>query len=127
MIDWWFVGVNALWILGLSIILAAFSYHNWLRRETRHRWKEVFARPWWRLPFSLGMLLFCLGLGLGRGIAWWERTLWGLLAASFAWQTVTTAIHLRRGVPTAAPTQKDTVRAASRDLQEPPDHSQAPP
>ena len=96
MIDWWFVGVNALWILGLSIILAAFSYHNWLRRETGQRWKEAFARPWWRIPFSLGMLLFCLGLGLGRGIAWWERALWGVLAVSFAWQLSEAALQARR-------------------------------
>ena len=92
MIDWWFVAVNALWILGLSIILAAFSYHDWLRHATGRRWKELRARPSWRFPFSGGMLLFCLGMGLGREMAWWERTLWGLLAASFALQTVMAAI-----------------------------------
>ena len=102
MIDWWFVAVNALWILGLSIVLAAFSYHDWLRRETGHRWKEVRAQPSWRFPFSGGMLLLCLGMGLGREVAWWERMLWGLLAASFAWQTVTAAIDLRRRTRTPA-------------------------
>jgi len=44
MSDWWFVAVSALWILGLSIVLAAFSYHDWLRRGTGRRWKEVRAR-----------------------------------------------------------------------------------
>jgi hypothetical protein len=96
MIDWWFVFVSALWILGLSIVLAAFSYHDWLRRETGRRWKEVRAQPSWQFPFSGGMLLFCLGMGLGREVAWWERTLWGLLAASFVWQTVAGALAMRR-------------------------------
>jgi hypothetical protein len=45
MIDWRFVFVSALWILGLSIVLAAFSYHDWLRRETGRRWREGRAQP----------------------------------------------------------------------------------
>lgn len=97
MIDWYSVAVNALWILGLSIILAAFSYHDWLRRETGRRWKDIFSRHWWRLPFSLGMLLFCLGLGLGRGVAWWERTLWAVLALSFGRQLAEAALEARHG------------------------------
>jgi len=110
MIDWWFVAVNALWILGLSIVLAAFSYHDWLRRETGRRWKEVRAQPSWQFPFSGGMLLFCLGMGLGHETAWWERTLWGLLAASFAWQTVAAATDLRRRSRTPAGGEPPAVR-----------------
>lgn len=76
------------------------------------------------------MLLFCLGMGLGREVAWWERTLWGVLAASFAWQTVTAAIDLRRGTRTPAadepPALGDIVQAASRDVEDPPNRSQKP-
>lgn len=86
MIDWTYVGTNGLWILGLSIILAAFSYHDWLAHETGQRRRDLFKRPSWRLPFSTGMILFCLGLGLGRQLAWWERMFWGALAFSFVWR-----------------------------------------
>ncbi len=86
MIDWGYVVTNSLWILGLSMILAAFSYHDWLARESKQSRRDLLQRPSWRLPFSTGMLLFCLGLGLGREATWWEQSLWGVLAISFAWQ-----------------------------------------
>jgi hypothetical protein len=96
MIDWWLVSVSALWILGLSIVLAAFSYHDWLRQETGRSWKELRSSPSWQLPFSAGLLLFCLGMGFGRTVSWWERALWGLLSCSFAWQAATAALELGR-------------------------------
>ena len=86
MIDWAYVATNSLWILGLSIILAAFSYHDWLVHEIGQRRRDLFERSSWRLPFSAGMVLSCLGLGLGRGLAWWERMVWGALAFCFFWQ-----------------------------------------
>ena len=96
LIDWYFVAVSALWILGLSILLAAFSYHDWLRRETGRRWKEITAGPSWSLAFSAGMLFFCLGIGLERDAAWWERILWGTLALSFLWQGTGAMVAARR-------------------------------
>jgi hypothetical protein len=62
--------------------------------------------------------VFCLRIGLGREVAWWERTLWGLLAASFAWQTVTATIEARRRSHRAhaeeTVAQPETAIAASR-------------
>ena len=52
MIDWVNVALNALWILGLSIILAAFSYHQWLAGETASRLRELWSQPSWQIPFS---------------------------------------------------------------------------
>ena len=86
MIDWAYVATNSLWILDLSIILAAFSYHDWLAHETGQRRRHLFERPAWRLSFSTGMVLFCLGLGLGRRLDWWERLFWGTLVFAFVWQ-----------------------------------------
>ena len=40
---------------------------------------------------SLGVALFCTGLESSRGVAWWERFLWGAPALSFVWQLVTPA------------------------------------
>lgn len=95
MIDWVNVGLNALWILGLSIILAAFSYHHWLAAETSRRLRDVLAQPSWKLPFSLGMVLTCVGVGYGLADRWWEKTIWTALALSYAWQLVTVLRHGR--------------------------------
>ena len=94
MIDWRFVGVNSLWILGCSIILAAFSYHDWLARETARRLRDVLSQPSWKLPFSGGMLLVCFGFGFGLGERWWEKAIWTALAMSYGFQFVRV---LRRG------------------------------
>jgi hypothetical protein len=41
MIDWVDLGFNALWILGLAILLAAFSYQRWLAYEYGRGRREV--------------------------------------------------------------------------------------
>ena len=108
MIDWWLVFTSALWILGLSIVLAAFSYHDWLRRETGRRLREMFSQPSWRLWSSAGLLLFCVGWGAGRGMQWWERVLWGALAVSFGWDAGRLALaavkeRFRKNTPPDSP------------------------
>jgi hypothetical protein len=103
MIDWYFVFVSSLWILGLSIILAAFSWLDWWSKETRTRRRELFKRPMWRVPANGGMVLVCLGFGLGRDVAWWERTLWALLFASFAWSFIVAAREMREESRTRQP------------------------
>ena len=96
MIDWRFVGVNSLWILGCSIVLAAFSYHHWLARETDRALRDVLSQPSWTLPFSAGMILTCTGFACALSVRWWEQTLWMALAVSYAWQFVTAFRQRRR-------------------------------
>ena len=86
MIDWYLVATSALWILGASILLAAFSYHQWLAGERGRRLRDQWHERSWRLASAAGMLLFCLGFGLSEGSRWWERVVWLALAASFAVQ-----------------------------------------
>jgi hypothetical protein len=86
MIDWYFVFTNSLWILGLSIVLAALSYHHWLARELGRRLCDQFREPAWVMPFAGGMVLVSLGLALAEGARWWERVLWAILGVSFAWR-----------------------------------------
>ena len=86
MIEWWVVVTGATWILGVSTLLAAFSYHDWVAGETARQRRDGFAERSWRLFCALGMLLLCSGWGLSLAARWWERTLWFALAASFAWR-----------------------------------------
>lgn len=95
MIDWYFVFTSSLWILGLSIILAAFSWLDWRSNETRVSRRVLFKRPMWRVPANGGMVLVCLGLGLGRDVPWWERAVWGVLFVSFAWSFVAAVREMR--------------------------------
>lgn len=88
MIDWYLVATSALWILGASILLAAFSYHKWAAAERGVRLREQWSQWSWQLSWTGGMLLFCLGLGLSEGSHWWERALWLGLAISFAIQGI---------------------------------------
>ena len=78
MINWWWVVSNTLWISGLALLLAAWSY-----RRCRVSRRGAPGRPGMvRLNlgdlFRLGLLLFCLGLFATRGSGW-EKVLWGIL------------------------------------------------
>ncbi len=85
MIDWPHVAFNALWIIGCAVILAAFSYTNWLAHERGERTRQLLGRPTFQLPFTIGMTLISLGLFfLARG--WLERGLWAIFTLLFAWQ-----------------------------------------
>lgn len=98
MIDWYSLSCNGIWILGASIVLAAFSYHHWLSGETGRTLRRVFEERSWRLSFPTGMLLFCVGWLLAQSDRWWERALWGVLAASFLWQLAGVVSARRKGL-----------------------------
>lgn len=82
MIDWAMVGRGALWITGLAVALAAFSYVNWWRSCRRWRLRRALNTPRFLAPFSLGMFLFSIGLALSsqRG---GEIGAWAVLAILF--------------------------------------------
>jgi hypothetical protein len=85
MIDWPNVFYNALWILGLSIILTAFSYADWQARLNGQKLRQRLNAPSFQLPLSLGLLLISLSL-LFLARIWWERVIWAIFAALFIWQ-----------------------------------------
>ncbi len=79
MIDWAFVLVHSLWILGLSVMLATFSFHDWLRRESGRSFRLQAQDPAFSLPMYTGLWLVALGLVSMSSFAWWERIFWGFL------------------------------------------------
>lgn len=89
MIDVWGVVANGLWVLGLSVLLAALSWASWAASEEKVRFRAALARTGIQQALNLGLFLFCAGLA-ATGRTWWERVLWGLLAAAWvaqAWMT----------------------------------------
>jgi hypothetical protein len=93
LIDWPFVTRNALWILGLSIAFAAWSYTSWWASTRRVRLRHALDAPRFQLPFSAGLTLFSASLAWGA-TRWWERGLWILLGLAFLWQA---AVYWRMG------------------------------
>ena len=86
LIDWRLVGFSALWIIGLSVLLAAFSFADYVAAQRRLRTREVLGRPGYQAAMYGGLVLFCLGL-VGSAHAWWEQMLWAVLAVAFGYQT----------------------------------------
>jgi hypothetical protein len=100
-----------LWIVGLSIVLAAFSYADWLRRMQGETFRDRWRRPAWRVPFHGGLLLVAISVVLMRGSAWWERIAWSALGLFFAWE----ALRAGRERASAAPEEEHRAKRADQD------------
>lgn len=85
LIDWLGVARNALWILGLSIVLAALSYAAWWAGVSRYGLRRALGRAAFQVPFNFGLLLFSVSLAWGSDRLW-ERLAWIALSVAFAWQ-----------------------------------------
>ncbi len=83
LIDWRMVGFAALWILGLAIVLSALGFASYEARPAGEKLRERLKRPGYQRAINAGLTLFCLGMA-GTAGSWWERILWGLLGAAFA-------------------------------------------
>jgi len=87
LIDWPGVARNALWILGLSIVLAAWSYTSWWASMRRIKMRHALGLPRFQAPFAVGLILFCASLAWSS-TRWWERGLWIVLGVAFLWQAM---------------------------------------
>lgn len=85
LIDWVSVGFSALWILGLGLVTAAFSFAYYLASQQKQRFRQALEMPACRIIIGLGLVFFCLGWAGGVSPVW-ERLLWAVLALIFAVQ-----------------------------------------
>ncbi len=85
LIDWRLVGSSALWITGLAVILAAFSFADYAASQQRRRTRDVLRSGGYPAAITGGLALFCLGL-FGSAHTWWQQLLWAALAATFGYQ-----------------------------------------
>jgi hypothetical protein len=87
LIDWYLVGFGALWIFGLSLNLAALSFADYERAQTKLRFRDVWSRRGYQIVSNAGLSMFCFGL-IGMVHSDWEGLLWGALGVAFAFFTV---------------------------------------
>ncbi len=97
MINWYSLFAASLWVSGLALVLAALSYAWYKAASADRRLRSTLTSPAIELSYSLGFLLFCLGMVAQAGQAWWETLLWSVLAVAFAVQAWA-ANHRRRGL-----------------------------
>lgn len=84
LIDWRLVVFSALWILGLSVLLATFSFADYTAHAEHVRLRQALGRRGYQAAIYAGLTLFALGLG-GTARAWWEIAIWVLLALAAAY------------------------------------------
>jgi hypothetical protein len=82
LIDWPALVRNSLWIGGLSIVLAAWSYTSWLAARRGLRVRRAIGWPAFQAPTAFGLLLFSASMAWGATRAW-ERALWIVLSLAF--------------------------------------------
>lgn len=76
---WIVVLVNFVWILGASVILAAFSYHEFLGHMEGIKRREVFKRRSFIKISLLGLVLVGVGVSLSLHEVWW-KVVFGLIS-----------------------------------------------
>ena len=86
LIDWPMVAFGALWIVGLAVILSALGFAYYQAGQADEKLRTLLRRSPFQRALNAGLTLFCLGM-IGSAGAIWERVVWGLLAAAFAFYT----------------------------------------
>jgi hypothetical protein len=85
LIDWAYLGANFLRIFGLSIILAAFSYHAWLRQQHGRPLSALFRERSWRAALYAGLSLMIVAITvMPRSERWFIRLGALVIALTFA-------------------------------------------
>lgn len=73
---------NALWVMGLAVLLATLSWAHWAAGVAEVRFRRVLGRTGVRRVVDLGLALFCAGLAATSRV-WWQWVAWGVLAAAW--------------------------------------------
>ena len=87
MIDWQSLFFNSLWVAGVSLLLAAFSYYYWVANQEERKLRIQLSRPQFLRFFWLSLILIALGLA-GTSQTTWEIAIWIILALASLYYTL---------------------------------------
>jgi hypothetical protein len=77
-IDVWGVVSNGLWVMGLSVLLAAWSWARYAAYQAGVKTRDKLNEPRFAVAVDLGLLLFVGGMAATEH-RWWARLLWIVL------------------------------------------------
>jgi len=69
-IPWWKIFANFVWIFGASIVLADFSYHEFLSHQKKTPLIKVMKKSSFKTPFLWGVFLITVGISLSIKNPW---------------------------------------------------------
>ncbi len=69
-IPWGKVFANFVWIFGASLILADFSYHEFLSHQKRVPLIKILKKSSFKTPFLWGVFLIAIGISLSIKNPW---------------------------------------------------------
>ncbi|MDF1513812.1 MAG: hypothetical protein P1S60_08390 [Anaerolineae bacterium] len=78
MVTIWDVFANGLWIIGLAIILAVWSYGRFTASRNGIPTKQKMISLKYALVMNGGLLLFLCGMVLTED-RWWSKLIWGVM------------------------------------------------
>jgi hypothetical protein len=112
MIDLWGVFSNFLWILGLAVLLATWSYAHYEARLSHKKVGEKLDELTYALSLDGGLLLFCAGLAATEH-RWWARLIWIGMGVAILVEGGWRIVAHRRASDDDAETQEDYPEASS--------------
>ena len=85
--------IDAVWIFGLSGLLATGSYFAWYRDVRGWSWRHTLRTPRFLLSLCLSLTVFCIGVALNGVVSvqrppMWETLVWSLLSLFLLVQSV---------------------------------------
>lgn len=86
-IDWAFAAKHAVWVLGLGIVLAVWSYADWQAHQLQVPRRVLLTSPLVLSPLCAGLALFCLGMALVSGLTW-QIVAWSVVGLLLAGQAL---------------------------------------
>lgn len=94
MIDWYNLLMNALWILGCTIVLTTISYTGWLASVREEKFLKCINISPIQISLNIGGVLFSTGLA-GTTEAIWMKILWVIIGFGFLIQIMTELYRLK--------------------------------
>lgn len=95
MIDWYGVGANALWIIGVAGLLAILSFSYWTGQVHAVAWRQVISTAGSRASLSAALFVLACGLALSVGVIW-QAVGWGLVSVVALYQGILAWMEYRR-------------------------------
>lgn len=99
MIDVWGVMSNSLWVIGLAVLLAIWSWARYAAYEANVKTRVILSQRKYVVALDAGLLLFVAGMAATEDRLW-AQVVWGVLGLWVLGHAVVT-VRSQKGLPDA--------------------------